>query len=95
MPTEAIETVEAPVVEDRRAVLEAAFEEASTQPEVAEPVKPAETVEAVKPVDEPVVPTPAPPPEEETAQNVDKAPQSWRPAQKAKWAASIPTSARK
>jgi hypothetical protein len=88
MPTEVVENPIEEVVEDRRAVLEAAFEEAETsvtpvetKPEVAKP-------EEVKPVTPEV--TQAPQSEEEAPQNVDKAPQSWRAGQKAKWAALDP-----
>lgn len=85
MPTEAQEVQVEEVVEDRRAVLEAAFEEAEVKPEVTEPAaevieKP--VLEAAQPVTEPVI--------EDDSQNVEKAPQSWRPAQKAKWATLDP-----
>lgn len=91
MPTEATEVQVEEVVEDRRAVLEAAFEEAEAKPEVAEAPKSTEPeiTEAAKP-DDRIVPTPAPLPDEDALQNVEKAPQSWKPAQKAKWATLDP-----
>lgn len=90
---QAPETNEEPQVEDRRAAIAAAFEEHSTPEPTPEPTlesTPAPTSEletdeqvAPKPADEKsVVVSPA---ETDVAQ-LDKPPQSWKPAEKAKWA---------